>query len=359
MGATSSRARAASTSTSTEASPKAFFEDLRITIDEQDVPVSVWWPANGSEGACVTAGPYSHKISLAKITSVLFRLGRKLPTFLDKELGLEPGKGICAGDSGSVAGLESRSSLKAVILCHGYLGSRFDLVDLAEGLAKSGFVVAAPEFAESLSCSETLPKASQDGIGIGAARDDILREVQAQVLSDRFGIKEKSSISLVGHSAGAGTAVLTRGRFGARVAIAGFRKQQEDAVLDPLLVIASEGDNVIGIEGINASVASVGFAVPQFDSPRSLSASMAGDSEAPRTAFLKYAGPASPCHISFLSSRTNEAMVQVLAPLLPVARLLGVPLLDFDVYEQTRDSSAISKDLIPAVTSWLLEQMAT
>ena len=47
-----------------------------------------------------------------------------------------------------------------------------------------------------------------------------------------------------------------------------------------------------------------------------------------------------------------------MAPLLPVARLLGVPLLDFDVYEQTMDSDSISRDLVPAVTSWLLKQMA-
>ena len=29
----------------------------------------------------------------------------------------------------------------AAILCHGYLGSRFDLVDLAEALAAAGFLV--------------------------------------------------------------------------------------------------------------------------------------------------------------------------------------------------------------------------
>ena len=47
------------------------------------------------------------------------------------------------------------------------------------------------------------------------------------------------------------------------------------------------------------------------------------------------------------------AMVGVLSPLLPVARALGVPLLDFDVYDQTRDSDAVAADLVPAVIGWL------
>ena len=46
-------------------------------------------------------------------------------------------------------------------------------------------------------------------------------------------------------------------------------------------------------------------------------------------------------------------MVDVLGPLLPVARLLNVPVLDFDVYENTRDSDAVAVDLVPAVVAWL------
>ena len=60
-----------------------------------------------------------------------------------------------------------------------------------------------------------------------------------------------------------------------------------------------------------------------------------------------------PCHISFLSSRTNDAMVEVLSPLLPVARAVGVPVLDFDVYQTTRDSDAVNAQLVPLVAEWL------
>ena len=63
----------------------------------------------------------------------------------------------------------------------------------------------------------------------------------------------------------------------------------------------------------------------------------------------------SPNHISFLSTPTNEAMVSYLSPLLPVAKLLGVPLLDFDTYSTTRDSDATAAKFIPLVESFFLE----
>lgn len=62
-----------------------------------------------------------------------------------------------------------------------------------------------------------------------------------------------------------------------------------------------------------------------------------------------------PCHISFLSSRTNDAMVEVLSPLLPVARLLGVPVLDFDKYQLTKDSDAVNGALVPLIAKWLTQ----
>ena len=78
-------------------------------------------------------------------------------------------------------------------------------------------------------------------------------------------------------------------------------------------------------------------------------------------AFLTYEPPGGdggamdglPCHISFLSSRTNDAMVEVLSPLLPVARAIGVPVLDFDKYQTTRDSDAVNAELVPLIAEWL------
>ena len=40
-----------------------------------------------------------------------------------------------------------------------------------------------------------------------------------------------------------------------------------------------------------------------------------------------------PNHISFLSEQTNDALVNFLSPLLPVARAIEVPVLDFDKYQ--------------------------
>ena len=41
----------------------------------------------------------------------------------------------------------------AIIFAHGFLGSRFDQAHVCEALASDGFVVLAPEFAESLAGS--------------------------------------------------------------------------------------------------------------------------------------------------------------------------------------------------------------
>ena len=65
-----------------------------------------------------------------------------------------------------------------------------------------------------------------------------------------------------------------------------------------------------------------------------------------------------PCHISFLWSQSNEALVGLLSPLLPVAKALGLFLLDFDVYRETRDSEATAAQVVPAVRRFFLESSA-
>ena len=144
---------------------------------------------------------------------------------------------------------------------------------------------------------------------------------------------------------------------------------------DPLLVVASAGDGVISLYptdggsfgpygGIEAEVASLPAEFARFDAGGLLDSVRSGDAR--RTAFVTYEtrttpgstpGQQLPCHISFLSSRTNDAMVDVLGPLLPVARALGVPVLDFDRYQVTRDSDEVNETLVPAVTAWLAAVM--
>eukprot|EP00958_Prasinococcus_capsulatus_P013935 scaffold1446_cov391-Prasinococcus_capsulatus_cf.AAC.21 len=54
-----------------------------------------------------------------------------------------------------------------------------------------------------------------------------------------------------------------------------------------------------------------------------------------------------------MSSRVNDCMTDLLAPLLPLARLLKVSVLDFDVYLESQDSDKTNADLIPLIEEFL------
>jgi hypothetical protein len=69
--------------------------------------------------------------------------------------------------------------------------------------------------------------------------------------------------------------------------------------------------------------------------------------------------PDAPNHISFLAGNANDAMVSFLSPLLPVAQALSIPVLDFDKYKVSRDSSATAKVVIPMVSAFLRQHMMT
>ena len=56
-----------------------------------------------------------------------------------------------------------------------------------------------------------------------------------------------------------------------------------------------------------------------------------------------------PNHISFLWSRSNDALLSFLSPLLPVAKLLRIFVLDFDVYKRERDSHRTARSLVPTL----------
>ena len=366
------------------------FDDATVTIPGtgQVVPVAVWYPTDGT-GPTPT---YPHAISVAKIARVLLNTPSRLtPRFLDRDFPLEPSAGVVRASTSA----PPKNARGAVVLCHGYLGSRFDLVDLAEALAASGFVVAAPEFAESLASPDTVSAQTRPGAkpaaNPSATRETVLNATLKIFDDGKFAWvdgdgerRSKAPVALVGQSAGASTATGAPGSFAARVAIAGFRPPPSEAreeVLallgDPLLVVASAGDGVISLyptdggvfgpyRGIEAEVASLPAEFARFDGAGGLLDSVrAGD--ASRTSFVTYEtgkpgsapnpGLSLPCHISFLSSRTNDAMVDVLGPLLPVARLLGVPVLDFDRYQVTRDSDEVNETLVPAVVAWLAAVM--
>ena len=398
------------------------FDDARVAIpgSGQRVPVATWFPdasgtGAGAEPSVISErrGPdssplyYPHAISVAKIARVLLNTPESTPRWLDRQTPLLAAPGVRAAARGETSHASGHAAPdKVAVLCHGYLGSRFDLVDLAEALASEGFLVLAPEFAESLASPETTPAYARPGepppTHPSATRDEV---VDAALRAFAPGFFEASDVGasggaprvvIAGQSAGASTATSARGPFAARVAIAGFRppppeaREAREALLrDPLLVVASAGDGVISLypresgafgayEGIAASVEGMPARVPKYDigafavrvretraekadaaSPRAEAKRAKGASAL--NAFLTYEPPGGdggatdglPCHISFLSSRTNDAMVEVLSPLLPVARAVGVPVLDFDVYQTTRDSDAVNAQLVPLVAEWL------
>ena len=410
-----------------QARNRVVFEDACVAIpgSGQSVPVATWFPdvpAGAGAGAAPSViserrGPdssplyYPHAISVAKIARVLLNTPESTPRWLDRQTPLLAASHVRSAARGETSSASSAraatSSDKVAVLCHGYLGSRFDLVDLAEALASEGFLVLAPEFAESLASPETTPAYARPGAppprNPSATRDEVVDAALrafapgffAETSAPERGASPRRAprVVIAGQSAGASTATSARGPFAARVAIAGFRppppeaREAREALLrDPLLVVASAGDGVISLypresgafgayEGIAASVESMPARVPKYDveefAARVREMGTLNDADARRraketsgnalNAFLTYEPPGGdggamdglPCHISFLSSRTNDAMVEVLSPLLPVARAIGVPVLDFDKYQTTRDSDAVNAELVPLIAEWL------
>mmetsp|Transcript_37057 Transcript_37057/g.99950 ORF Transcript_37057/g.99950 Transcript_37057/m.99950 type:complete len:126 (-) Transcript_37057:296-673(-) len=116
------------------------------------------------------------------------------------------------------------------------------------------------------------------------------------------------------------------------------------------MVIASAGDNVIGLQRVQGEL---------MAGPKTTKVTIFDDASPPTGTTDKRAavlfndgfspGAPPPNHISFLSARTNDAMVDYLSPLLPLAKGLGVPLLDFDKYAASRDSVVTGERTIPII----------
>mmetsp|Transcript_12133 Transcript_12133/g.28769 ORF Transcript_12133/g.28769 Transcript_12133/m.28769 type:complete len:99 (+) Transcript_12133:1383-1679(+) len=64
-----------------------------------------------------------------------------------------------------------------------------------------------------------------------------------------------------------------------------------------------------------------------------------------------------PNHISFLSERSNSALMRTLGFLLPIARLLRLGVLDFDKYYATRDSVETAAAVLPIVEGFLFQEL--
>ena len=73
----------------------------------------------------------------------------------------------------------------------------------------------------------------------------------------------------------------------------------------------------------------------------------------PRRGVIAFGGEDAPCHVSFLAPDVNVEMQNFLGPLLPVARFLKIPVLDFDRYGLLYDAEPTAEKCVPAATSFL------
>jgi len=227
------------------------------------------------------------------------------------------------------------SSGPVVVLAHGFLGSRFDLSHLAEELASQGFIVVSPEFPESLAASYPRTK----DVDRAAITNKLLDTLQNDWLV------RPTSYGIVGHSLGTGTVINTGDDSWTRVCIAG--KPSERA--SPALFIGSTNDGAVSLSRIGALPSE--YVMLDEGSIRTANTPL------PSKAALIFDRPDAPNHISFLAEGPNDAMVQFLSPLLPLAQAMEIPVLDFDKYARVRDSRQTAEVVVPVVSSYLKQNM--
>mmetsp|Transcript_29564 Transcript_29564/g.74366 ORF Transcript_29564/g.74366 Transcript_29564/m.74366 type:complete len:420 (-) Transcript_29564:96-1355(-) len=314
------------------------YQDVSVKVGGQSIPVSIWYPIDKSDPSSASApsqANYPHKISVGKIATLLTRGQLSVPSFVGPSTSLKSGIRVVKGAAPS----EGRP---AVVFAHGYLGSRYDMMHVCEDLASKGFVVAAPELPESLAASFEV-------------NDDITRPAIVTATLDKLRLNWTitNNLGIFGHSAGGGTSTMMEGAFPlGRVAIAGFRGYEGR---DPLLVVASKGDGIIPLDRVKDALPRGTAMYTGIDGARQLGGSGGLREGQSAAVFFEEAFGGEklpPNHISFLSEQSNDALVGFLSPLLPVARVLSVPVLDFDKYQEARDSRQTGEVLVPLVTGF-------
>ena len=335
-----------SSSVSTDTQSTIIYQPLSINVDGVQVPIATWRSPTSSDGTIKGSSnnnniSYEHRISVSKIGKLL--AGWKLPAFVDRNFSLQPTMKNVQEVSGSFA--SDNISAPVIFLAHGYLGSRYDLSHLGEALASKGFFVISPEYPESLAASYD---ATESTSGIPIDRTIITNEV-IKKLTTEWNIQPKS-YGIIGHSLGCGTVDRTGDSSWTRVCIAGGA---------PSL----RGSNCLFIGSVNDGAVSISNAVVALQQNRFIpldekTVKSGKWGKLPARASLLFGDRSSaPNHISFLAEGPNDAMVQFLSPLLPVARFVGIPVLDFDKYQTSRDSKATGEVYIPLVVEYMKQMM--
>ena len=312
-----------------------------VNLKGRQIPLAIWLPIQESDDVITSTAIYPHQISIKRIVKML--LGFKaLPNFafFTKTFDLHDRDVISIESESQRQQLQIFNSSSIVLASHGYLGSRFDLAHICKSLAKEGMVVVAPELPESLSASYDTEWNSDETDKV--TRDEINRATINMVKKEFIvddGKENKVGIGVLGHSLGTGTAVnFDTGRSSPRCCIAGFRiPSLPPSSHSSFLIIASDNDSVCPRSLINEKVS-------EFK--------VRWNTQKIETLYYnKYN------HISFLWRETNDAMLQFLSPLLPLAKSLKVPLLNFDTYSESLDSDECADEMIPVITDFFRREL--
>lgn len=320
--------------------------DMGESYGGAKIPVACWYPTGnrmdaGSDDYLPSSAleqksvlRYPHRISVKRIGQLLAGWDW-IPEIASRDFLLKPTLLNCV--DGQNVPLPTRAPV--VFLAHGYLGSRFDLSHLAEALAAEGFICFSPEYAESLAASYN----RVDGLD----RTPITQKLVSAV-KDSWGV-EPTSYGIVGHSLGCGTAIRTGDESWTRVCIAGFPGAAP--VPGSALFVSSMNDGALSLARFGGKLS-----IPE-DFVQLKEEELVVPTSLPSRAALVFDRPDAPNHISFLAEGTNDAMIDLLSPLLPVAQALAIPVLDFDRYQISRDSRVTAEIVRPLVARYLKQHM--
>lgn len=324
------------------ASPVAY-KSLQLPMPEfgVTVPVACWFP---TESTSAKEAVYNHRISIRRIGQLLAGWDF-IPEFASKNIQMKPtltnnGPLVLDGADQKIPD----KKVPVIMLAHGYLGSRFDMAHLAEKLASLGYLCISCEYPESLAASYD----RMDGLDRSKINVELLQSITSvwNIKATRYGI--------IGHSLGCGTVTTTGDSSWTRVSIAGFPRNRDGTPLNNNgLFIASMGDSLISsrISGPQ-EISDCGYALVSEED-----AALGSSKLAKRSALVFDRSDHSPNHISFLSTGVNDAMIDFLSPLLPVAQTFNIPVLDFDKYKESRDSKATADVVHPLIIQYLQQEM--
>jgi hypothetical protein len=347
------------------------YQPIELNMEEFDVtiPVACWFPttinsnaeSTINESIALSNAQYQHRISVRRIGQLLAGWNF-IPNFVSKDYLLEPTSKtttqtnihVYKHSSTKVTDMKYSDNIitnaPLIFLSHGYLGSRFDLSHLAEELSSIGYICIAAEYPESLAASY---ERNIEGLDRSTINDALLKSIQLN--KQQWNNIQPTAYGVIGHSLGCGTAIQMGNDDWARILIAGYPRNRDGTPIPGNnLFITSINDslarNRISPELISACNYQLLSEKDIINNPKST---------LPRRAALMFDRPDAPNHISYLCEGVNNAMIEFLSPLLPLAQALSIPVLDFDKYKVSRDSIATSEIVHPLIIRYLQQELSS